>query len=741
MRLTCHCLLALLCAVACAEEPAPAQRPARVTLIGGTQLQGLLSADRTLMLRPDGNGAPRKFEFSTIKKIAFGRRVDPNQENQALVALGDLQSPKFELREKALAQLRALGQAAVRPLRKASASPDAEVSSRAKELLAEMALPAGTADDQITLADGGSAAGELAQNSFVLRSRWGVFRLPLAALTSVELLQPGAIDEARLPAAAAPVDIVLKTNPAPASAAERWPPQDGRLPPPKALSGLTVLTIDNAPSGQQPGSPRRPVKAGERIEDAYAPLGVLLRAAPGVAIEAVETKLAGLSSGLGLQLKKSDLNVQFAIPGSFSRQDGSWRAGGVMIVGGAVDARAAEGTIGLAVYDADGRQLAEVLSHGMPGEEALPPGRNFAEYLGVRSAVPIARARFFRRGSGKEQDLIIDDVFFDRIAAVDHPVDQSGVWLASGEHLCGQITDASAEKGVSLRPAFLNEKTAAVPLSMDDIERFEPARPVAPVAPASVPADKDASTTDKKDKLLSLGTPHGVLLQNGESFRAFFLKLDDKEALFMLPGKTELRLPRQTLLKIDFAPETPESGELPPPVELGKDEKPGVDFTRRDQNRDRKEAAPGPPLPREEEGLGVRGQGAAEKKEAPNADPKAEPKKKPQGLDLQSTQELQPMPNVEIQAADMFEGELTVKDENGPWTFGIAQVKTLVFPKDPKAQNARPKFRAWILTLRNGSRFEVALIALTPEAVTADMAGGVVTLPYRVIDSLERKKK
>jgi hypothetical protein len=189
----------------------------------------------------------------------------------------------------------------------------------------------------------------------------------------------------------------------------------------------------------------------------------------------------------------------------------------------------------------------------------------------------------------------------------------------------------------------------------------------------------------------------------------------------MLPGGAELKLPRAMLRKIDLAPTAAEPGELPSPVTLAEGEKPGVDFRHR--------------------GDGEKKPPEGEKKPPEGEKPPDDKEKKKKNDPLQNTQELQPMPDAKIIDADMLTGDLTIEDDNGPWTIGLAPVKTLVFPPDPNAKKAVPKFRDWVLTLREGSRFEIVLTGITPESISAEMAGGAVALPSHVIDSIQRQKR
>ena len=98
---------------------------------------GMIDAARPLLLRGE-TGAVTPLDYAKLKRITFGARVDPNLENEARLALGDLQSDQFAVREKALTTLRGLGRAALGPLRRAVQSGDAEEANRASALIAEM---------------------------------------------------------------------------------------------------------------------------------------------------------------------------------------------------------------------------------------------------------------------------------------------------------------------------------------------------------------------------------------------------------------------------------------------------------------------------------------------------------------------------------------------------------------------------------------------------------------------------
>ena len=98
--------------------------------VGGSRIVGMIDAAKPWLLRGE-TGAMTPLDVAKLTRITFGARVDPNIENEARLALGDLQSDQFAVREKALTTLRGLGRAALGPLRRAVQSGDAEEANRA----------------------------------------------------------------------------------------------------------------------------------------------------------------------------------------------------------------------------------------------------------------------------------------------------------------------------------------------------------------------------------------------------------------------------------------------------------------------------------------------------------------------------------------------------------------------------------------------------------------------------------
>jgi hypothetical protein len=674
-------LLMAFCIVSIRAEET--EVPVALETTGGSRVVGMMDARRPLVLRPDGKPS-QPLEYAKLKSILFGERPDPNQENEARLALGDLQSDQFLTRESARAKLRSLGRAALGPLHRAMSSPDAEVANQARALIGEMNVQnaADSSSDHVTLSDGTVVSGQLLGGDVTVRTRWGALNCPLRSAAKLEFLNVQDVHVELLVPAGQGAKLALSTTATAAGGAERWSP---RTEEEEDLHGLRKLTISRMPD-PKPGADRRAtieIKAGDKLDDAFCAWGIQLRPTNTASkIEASDTQVFGISRGLSACVKESDLDLQFLL-------SGDKRAGGVSVVGAVVKAEAA-GTIGLAVYDRSGRLLAQVLN--VAESNIAAGGAQQDEFLGVQSKVPIVRARFFRTGEGaaKPKDIVFDDLVFDRVVSIDRSSDRACVWLSDGERLAGVIAPPAVDDGFNFRPEFFDANTPPALISAAEIERYEP--------PVFI------STKDAPPKFM--GTPHAILLQNGECFRARLMKLDEKASVFMLPGGVELALPRSILRKIDLAPTRPEPGELPPPITVGDDEKASVDLKTKEP-------------PKKTDG-----------------DANEKPKKDEHNPAPGKSH----MENAEVVAYDPADGTVTIRDDDGDLPIGIPQIKSFVFNKDPNATKSAPKFRDWVLVLREGSRFEIHLSAISQEGVKAEMSGGTVILPSHVIDSVQRQK-
>jgi hypothetical protein len=394
------------------------------------------------------------------------------------------------------------------------------------------------------------------------------------------------------------------------------------------------------------------------------------------------------------------------------------------------------GSIGLAVYDRSGRLLAQVLNQNDSNLQA--GGARQDEFLGIRSKVPIVRARFFRAGEAgaKLPGINFDDLVFDRVVSVDRESDRACLWLTSGERLAGKL--AAPPKGVApsedhllFSPEFLDSKQPPVKIPASEIERYEP------------PVTAEASLKTLK----YMGTPHAVLLQNGECFRARLMKMNEQTVVFVLPGGVELELPRAVIRKVDLQPAKTEPGELPAPITVGADDKPNVDLKTKEESKqsEKEKKDPAAEKPKEEKPKEEKPKEEKPKDPKDAKDPK-DPKdpnesKDPKADDRNPAPPVSHMDNAEVVEVDPEQGLVTIRDEDGDLPVGLPSIKSFVLPKDPNAAKFAPKFRDWILTLREGSRFEIFLMAITPEGVTAEMSGGTVVLPSHVIESVQRQHR
>jgi len=702
----------LLCAgSACAGE-GEHESPGLILTVDGSLIKGMVKQVGAWSISTPSSSQP--LESAKIESITIGERVDPNVENEALVAVGDLQSDKFDVREKAAAKLRGLGRSAAKPLKQALASNDAEVVRQAKALLVEVGGvdDSGQTQDRVKLRDGTTLQGELNFTDVYVRSAWGRFRFPVEALEKIVFLD--AEIEAKAPGNSAlkfvgedAKEIVVAPPAAgrvDAAAAQRWNPNEEDS---MALEGWlgeaqrNALTMDKIPDPKAPAGAPKPLvaaKAGDRLENAYAEWGVLVRATEANAAVAVsEEKLRSFSGGLSLAAKKSDLEVRFVAP----KSDAALieESAGVLYAGAMVRT-AGPGTVGLAAYDAAGRLLVQVVN--LAAAANVPPGMPRDEFLGVRSKTPIARLRFFRLGTLKEQnaDFLLDDLIHDRVTLVGLRPEFCRISLLSGERLAGKAADADTDV-VGLRTEFLGEKAEPLKFKLDAIKRYEPPRTIERKDDTA----KNGAEENDKPKRRRFGAPHGILLQSGESFRARLLSIDEKWAVFGLAGGAMVKLPRETLRKIELITPHTEAGEAPPPIAVAADEKPGVEFKTKPVGNN--PAAP---------------QNPPEKK-----DPDRNP-----------AQGLPRMDDAEVVSLDPETRELTVKDENGEMTLSLAGVKSLVFPANPNAGTVAKK-RGWRLTLREGSGFDAEILRITPTDITAEMAGGLVVMEAESVEAVERR--
>ncbi|MBI3829431.1 MAG: hypothetical protein HY291_07935 [Planctomycetes bacterium] len=690
----------------------------RIATRDGSRLACLVNDHGGLAVKR-AEGAAAKVAWTEIKSLRLSARIDPKLDAEARAAVKDLLSDKYETRNRALERLRALGLAAAAALREAQNSADAEVAAQAHALLGDMAAKGGgEAGDELLKADGTKETVTLAEDSFDARTRWGYLRLPLAALESLELLSEA--EEAALKkdlGASKPDEIPAEASaplPDPAgSAAKRYGPEDenvdaiiqGRDPGANFLAGMRVAGFDRGASKDvQP-------KAGDSVEDLYAAWGALIRGdgGNGKAVADDLEQIMGLTHGMSAACEvdqvrgKGNLEVHFILPGAFDPKTRTGRPGGVHTAGCMIG-KATEGKIGFEAYDARGRLLARIFNRQDANAAAANGMPN--EFLGVRSPVPIARLRIYRVDPKGPELLRIDDLAFDRVGPADRDERYSAAETLAGDRIIGHsVPVPGGEKDrIALKPVFLPATLPAWEIKLAGLARFEPAKP---------DLLGDALTKPKHEedapKRVRIGGPlHAILLQNGESFRAHFIKLDKELVTFDLAGGVELKLPRGLLRKVDLYPDQAAPGETAEALKVADGEKPGVEFKQ-------KIIGDNPAAPQKE----------PEKKD-PNNNP---------------AQGLPRMDNAEVLAANLETNELVVdpKDGGGAWPIDLKTARLLVFPPDPKAGGGGP--HDWVLTLRQGSRFEVDLKSIGEVEIVAEFAGGSVTLPAALVEAIARRPR
>jgi hypothetical protein len=323
-----------------------AEVPVAVYTQSGSRLHGMLQS-RPVVLRK-AEGGTLNLDWSTVKSISFGERLDPNLENDALIAINDLGSDKFEVRSAAQTKLRSLGHAAYRALKTAAASGDAETAARAKAMMAELAgrNAADRSQDEFVFTDGKTARGELSSTEALVRTRYGMLAFAAQAVVKIEGVPKSAINlEALVDINAPPQNVdVAAVNEKPPEA-ERWDPvQEAALGEGIRVAeaeNIRAVTMEQRP---KPGAPRQAlaIERGTRLDDAYSDWGAVMHssdaAANVVATDAPGDQVFGGSGHMALKTMAADLEIDFIKPGSFDPNTGGGRPGGVRLVGAIVRA-------------------------------------------------------------------------------------------------------------------------------------------------------------------------------------------------------------------------------------------------------------------------------------------------------------------------------------------------------------------------------------------------------------------
>ena len=154
---------------------------------------------------------------SEIRRIEFATRVPSEVAERITLLISNMNHPDFEMREKAMAELREFRDRAYFPLLKAVKHPDAEISRRAEESVRYLQknLPAGQLEpreNDVIHTDDSKITGKLVSPSLrVQTSMFGEQSLRLSDVRSLRGMNAVAADDSAN-AAAAPTNLMAYQN-------------------------------------------------------------------------------------------------------------------------------------------------------------------------------------------------------------------------------------------------------------------------------------------------------------------------------------------------------------------------------------------------------------------------------------------------------------------------------------------------------------------------------------------------
>jgi hypothetical protein len=153
-----------------------------------------------------------------IRKIEFATRIPSEVAERIALLISNLNHPDFEMREKAMTELRDYRERSYFALLKAVKHPDAEISRRAEESVRylQQKLPAGqlgSRDNDVVYTDDSKITGRLISSSLrVQTSMFGEQNLRLSDARSLRSLTGGAAGEDSAHAANAPTNLMAYQN-------------------------------------------------------------------------------------------------------------------------------------------------------------------------------------------------------------------------------------------------------------------------------------------------------------------------------------------------------------------------------------------------------------------------------------------------------------------------------------------------------------------------------------------------
>ncbi len=340
-------------------------------------------AEAELLLKPAGNDpvdAQRRVLLSEISEMRIAKYPPLERVKRIGEALRALHSDDFAAREHAVRNLRELG-GGFRELlqQRLQAAPDPEIRWRLRRVLGGLSSTGGGNFDHV-LVDGAALRGELAPWEIRCRYRGAELRLDRHTVRTIR-----AADQGRERGTGARPLIVRDDRP-------------GLLP-----AGARRVGFDRDPQG-------RALEVGDDIGLRFTDWGVKLSTSIRSSYVSVNKhEIAG--AGGGLTAATHDPLFEGTITLEFCRPGEPGIPAGVHFVGCWLAIVSPAGTA-LVAYDAAGEEIARAEVERGP-----------AEFLAIRSEVPIARAEIVPNVE-IDSNFTLDDLVFDRPSPLDdapHP--------------------------------------------------------------------------------------------------------------------------------------------------------------------------------------------------------------------------------------------------------------------------------------------------------------------------------
>ncbi|RKY19042.1 MAG: hypothetical protein DRP63_01215 [Planctomycetota bacterium] len=161
----------------------------RVVLKDTTRIVGVVEAGKFVVETAYG---VLEVPPSEMRRVVVGKKADKELVERLAVLVRELGSDDFARRRKAKKELKELGAVAITDLKRALQSNDAETRKTATELLAELEKQFSpdevVPDEDIIETARFTIVGNLRFETFTLKTRYGILRMPKKDITRIEFL-------------------------------------------------------------------------------------------------------------------------------------------------------------------------------------------------------------------------------------------------------------------------------------------------------------------------------------------------------------------------------------------------------------------------------------------------------------------------------------------------------------------------------------------------------------------------